>query len=98
MPRNPTGLAAAAAKRRWNEGIKFDFKTLFVGLGKSLAKLSYLDFLGSAAGAADAIKTVGKKTDPRAACPPMDSAGAHARRLPSRGGQLPNPQPHEGGL
>jgi len=64
MPRNPTGLAAAPAKRRWNEGLEFDFKTLFVGLGTSLVKLSYLDFLGSAAGAADAIKAVGKKTDP----------------------------------
>ena len=63
MPRNPTGLAAATAKRRWNEGISFDFKTLFVGLGKSLTKLNYLDFLGSAASAADAIKAVGKKTD-----------------------------------
>ncbi len=63
MPRNPTGLAAAPAKRRWNEGIKFDFKTLFVALGKSLVKLKYQDFLGSAAGAADAIKAVGKKTD-----------------------------------
>ena len=64
MPRNPTGLAAAPAKRRWNEGIKFDFKTLFVGLGKSLVKLTYQDFLGSAADAADAVKAVGKKTDP----------------------------------
>ncbi|MCP5115715.1 MAG: hypothetical protein GY953_33220, partial [bacterium] len=64
MPKNPTGLAAAPAKRRWTEGIKFDFQTLFTGLGKSLLKFSYQDFLGSAAGAADAIKAVGKKTDP----------------------------------
>ena len=63
MPRNPTGLAGAPAKRRWNEGIQFDFKMLFVGLGKSLVKLTYHDFLGSAPGAADAIKAVGKKTD-----------------------------------
>ena len=55
MPRNPAGLAAARAKRRWNEGIEFDFTTLFVGLGKSLVKLNYLDFLGSTAGGASSL-------------------------------------------
>ena len=64
MPKNPTGLAVAPTKRRWNDGIKFDFKTLFVGLGKSLVKLNYQDLPGAALAAADAVKAVGKKTDP----------------------------------
>ena len=63
-PRNPTGLAAAQAKRRWNEGIKFDFKALFVDMGKALAQLSYQDYLGAAITAAAGIKSVSKKTDP----------------------------------
>ncbi len=64
MPQNPTGLAVAPTKLRWNDGIKFDFKTLFVGLGKSLVKLNYQDLPGAALDAADAVKAVGKKTDP----------------------------------
>ena len=64
MPKNPTGLAVAPTKLRWNDGIEFDFKTLFVGLGKSLVKLNYQDLPGAALAAADAVKAVGKKTDP----------------------------------
>ena len=63
-PRNPTGLAVAPAKRRWNEGIKFDFKTLFVDMGKALAQVSYTDYLDAAITAAAGIKSVSKKTDP----------------------------------
>ncbi len=64
MPKNPSGLAVAPTKRRWNDGIKSDFKTLFVGLGKSLVKLNYQDLPGAALAAADAVKAVGKQTDP----------------------------------
>ena len=63
MPKNPTGLAVAPRIQQWNDAVTFDFKTLFVGLGKSLIKLKYQDLPGAAIAAADSVKAVGKKID-----------------------------------
>ena len=58
---NPVGLTTAQKKRKWNEGLKVDFRAMFLDLGKAVVAAKLGNPVSAATNSMNAIKAVGKK-------------------------------------